>query len=274
MDKLKRNERIGALMNILTDNPNTIFTYNYFNEKFDAAKSTISEDIVIVKKLVTKLKLGDIETLSGVSGGVRYLPILDNEQIMDFTNKMCKNLSQGNRVIAGGFIYMIDLLYSPDLVYNIGKIFYSIFSKKEIDYIITVETKGIPIALMTAKVFNKPLIIIRKDAKITEGPTVSINYVSGSTRKIQTMSLARKAMKEGSKILVIDDFMRAGGTVKGIYDMMKEFNAEVVGTGILISTEHPEEKVVDDYVSLLTLKNIDEIAKNVEITANNNIFID
>ncbi|WDV45559.1 pur operon repressor [Clostridiaceae bacterium M8S5] len=273
MNKLKRNERIGALMNILTDNPNKIFTYNYFNDKFDAAKSTISEDIVIIKKLVEKLQLGYIETLSGVSGGVRYLPALNNSQILKLLDKMCKDISMGNRVIAGGFIYMIDLLYSPEWIYNIGKIFYSVFKDKEIDYIITVETKGIPLALMTAKIFNKPLIIIRKDSKITEGPTVSINYVSGSTKKIQTMSLARKALKEGSKVLVIDDFMRAGGTIKGIYDMMHEFDAKVVGTGILVSTEIPENKVVDDYVSLLKLKNINEITKSVEIAVNDDMFL-
>ncbi len=49
MKKLKRNERIGALVKVLSDSPNKVFTLSYFTELFNAAKSTISEDLVIVK---------------------------------------------------------------------------------------------------------------------------------------------------------------------------------------------------------------------------------
>ena len=121
---------------------------------------------------------------------------------------------------------------------------------------------------MTAKFLNVPLVIIRKDTRITEGPTVSINYVTGSTRKIQTMSLSRKSMKEGSKVLVIDDFMKAGGTAKGITDMMKEFKAQVVGIGVFIATKEPEHKLIDNFVSLITLKEINE--EKGEIILKNN----
>ncbi|MGF7059727.1 pur operon repressor [Brassicibacter mesophilus] len=268
MEKLKRNERTGALMHILTGRPNHIFTYNYFTEIFNAAKSTISEDIVIVKELVEKLELGSVETIAGAAGGVKFLPKVSNNHIVDFLHDMCSKISKGNRLIPGGFIYMTDLLYSPDIAGNIGKIFATKFINKEINYVVTVETKGIPIALMTAQILNVPLVIIRKDAKVTEGPTVSINYVSGSTRKIQTMSLSRKAMKEESKVLVIDDFMKAGGTAKGIKDMMTEFKAEVMGIGVLISTDEPKEKLVDDYIPLLILKNVDEGNKIVQIEPN------
>ena len=47
----------------------------------------------------------------------------------------------------------------------------------EADYVVTMETKGIPMALMTAKAMNLPLVIIRKDIKVSEGPTLSMTYV-------------------------------------------------------------------------------------------------
>ena len=40
--KFKRTERIGAIVKILSDNPNKIYTLSFFTEKFNAAKSTIS----------------------------------------------------------------------------------------------------------------------------------------------------------------------------------------------------------------------------------------
>ena len=42
MNKFKRNERIGAIVKILSDNPNKIFTLSFFTNQFNAAKSTIS----------------------------------------------------------------------------------------------------------------------------------------------------------------------------------------------------------------------------------------
>ena len=45
MDKIKRNERLGALTRILLDTPNRIHTLGEFCELFGAAKSTVSEDI-------------------------------------------------------------------------------------------------------------------------------------------------------------------------------------------------------------------------------------
>ncbi|MCW8000041.1 hypothetical protein CFK35_19495 [Clostridium sp. cpc1] len=121
---------------------------------------------------------------------------------------------------------------------------------------------------MTADILNVPLIVIRKNTKITEGPTVNINYVSGSTKVIQTMSLSKKVMKEGSKVLVIDDFMKAGGTIKGINDMMNEFNAEVAGVGIFVSTKSPEKKLVDDYISLIKLEAVDEQNGKIYLKSN------
>ena len=48
--KFKRTERIGAIVKILSDNPNKIYTLSFFTEKFNAAKSTISEDLLVVSQ--------------------------------------------------------------------------------------------------------------------------------------------------------------------------------------------------------------------------------
>ncbi|EOD00339.1 pur operon repressor [Caldisalinibacter kiritimatiensis] len=272
MRKLRRNHRIGALMNILTERPNHIFTYNYFTERFNAAKSTISEDIVIAKELVEELDLGCIETISGAAGGVKFVPKMSKERTKEFLVELSDKFKEKDRLLTGGFIYMTDILYSPNIANCIGKVFASKFLTEEIDYVVTVETKGIPISMMTAQALDVPLVIIRRNARVTEGPTVSINYVTGSTKKIQTMSLSRRAIKEGSKVLVVDDFMKAGGTAKGIQDMMKEFKADVAGIGVLIATEEPKKKLVDNYISLLTLKGIDEEKQEIYIEPNLDIL--
>ena len=57
---------------------------------------------------------------------------------------------------------MSDLLGDPSIVKEIGKVFVSAFYDKKIDAVVTVETKGIPIAYAIAEYLNVPVVIIRE----------------------------------------------------------------------------------------------------------------
>lgn len=251
--KFKRTERIGAIVKILSDNPNKIYTLSYFTNQFNAAKSTISEDLLVVKNVFEKLQLGKVITISGAAGGVKYIPKTSKAENEELLMELCEKISDKTRILSGGFLYLIDLIYDPTVVSKIGKIFASNIDYTDADYVVTMETKGIPMALMTSKAMNLPLVIIRKDIKVSEGPTLSMTYISGNSSKVESMSLPRKALKPNSKVIIIDDFMRGGGTIKGMVDLMNEFGAEVIGTGVFISTMKPTEKMVKDYISLIEL---------------------
>lgn len=258
MERLHRKERVAAILKILSDNPNKVIGLGYFSDLFSAARSTISEDITVVRTVVDTLKCGSIETLSGAAGGVKFIPYFSVEEEKSFISELCDKLKTRDRIIPGGYIYMNDIMYSPEITARIGIVMARQFYGKSPDYVLTVETKGIPIAMMTARALNVPLIIVRHNSRVTEGSTVSINYLSGSSKRIQSMSLSKRSIKEGSKCIFIDDFMKAGGTANGIVELMKEFNSVVVGIGVLVENIWQSKRLVEDYVSLLTLESVDE----------------
>lgn len=266
---MRRSERVVAITEMLTDNPRRLFPLKFFTEKFGSAKSSISEDLAIVKKVFANMQIGKIETLFGASGGVQYIPFYPQAEIDKILYDLCQLLSDSARALPGDFLYMTDLIFTPQLVVKIGRIFATYFATKNPDYIITMETKGIPIALMTAQAFSVPLVTIRRSSKVTEGSVVSINYVTGSSRKIETMALPRKALPVDSRVLIIDDFMKAGGTVRGMMELMDEFKAEVLGMGVLVATAKPEKKLVDNCISLLVLENVDNDRDSVSIRPRN-----
>ena len=254
MDKLNRNNRVIAITKIITETPNRVIGLNKFSELLNAAKSTISEDIVIVRELLEKLKMGKIETIAGAAGGVKFIPNMSEENKRDFAIELCEILKEKDRIVPGNFIYLTDIMYNPQIVSKAGVILANEFKDKEVDYIVTVETKGIPLAYEVAKSLGIELVIIRRDNKITEGPTVIINYVSGTSGRIQQMSLAKKSMKKASKCIFIDDFLRGGGTAQGIKDLLREFDSELVGTGVLVDNVGVKNKLADDYVTLINLE--------------------
>ncbi len=265
VSRMQKNERIGVITQILTENPNKIFTLTYFAELLSSAKSTLSEDLDIIQEIFNTFQLGRIETISGAAGGVIYRPTMGKEQIAKFCEELCSLLRDSKRVIPGGYIYMNDIVYSPQISSKIGRALANEFYGLDVDMIVTIETKGIPIALMTARALNKPLVVVRKEARLTEGTVIHMNYISGSSKRIQTMSLPKRSIPKGSKVIFIDDFMKAGGTVRGIIDLMKEFEAEVVGVGVFMATAEPENKLLDRYQALLLLDHVNEDQKEIHI---------
>lgn len=255
--KLRKSERIGAIVKILSDNPNKIFTLGYFTELFDTAKSTLSEDISVVKNVFEKMKLGKIVTIAGASGGIKLVPYITKEQAIEDINQLIQLIDNDDRKLVGGFLYLNDLVSSPMVSKRVGDLFASVIDYKDADCVVTIEAKGIPIGVMTAKAMNLPLVIVRKNARITEGPSLAINYMSSTSGKIQSMALPRRAIPKGSKVILIDDFMRAGGTFKGMEDLMKEFDAKVIAKAVFIELEM-EKKDTDDYFSLMTLMNSED----------------
>ena len=211
MNKVRRVERMVAMTKLLVDSPQKLISLNYFCDFFGMAKSTVSEDLTCVRQSMEHFQLGTLETVAGVAGGVRFIPHRKGEQANEILRDVQQRLREPDRIIPGGFIYMSDILYDWHVMTRLGEIIMTRFVDRNPDYILTVETKGIPLAVMVARAFNKPLVIARRDSKVTEGSAISINYVTGSSGRIQTMTLTKRAIPQNAKVLIIDDFMKAGG---------------------------------------------------------------
>ena len=272
MEKAKRNERIAIIIRTLCQYPNRLFTLSHFCEMFGSAKSTISEDIVIARDVLKKYGAGEIQAVTGAAGGVRFLPMEKEPDALAFIQEMCAMLCEESRILPGGYIYTVDVLSNPVYLERMGNLLARYFLPAQCDFVATVETKGIPIALMTARALGKPLVILRRDNKLTEGSVITINYVSASTNRIQTMSLSTRAVKKGQKAVIIDDFMKGGGTLKAIRDLLREFEVQVMGAGVVIDTSEPRDKLLSDYVALMELKDVNERKGTISIVPSARYF--
>ena len=266
MDKIKRNERLGAMTRILTDAPNRIHTLGEFCEMFGAAKSTISEDIDLVSESFERFDLGKIETVAGAAGGVRYRAIPSPERARRVLTELAERLAQPGRMLPGGFLYTSDVTAESVTAQAMGEILAAQYYDRQPHFVLTMETKGIPIALMTARMLDVPLVIARRDSRAYEGSAVKINYVSGGDR-IETMALARRAVRAGQRALIIDDFMKGGGTLQGMVDMMREFQADVVGVGVMVAARELHLRRAHNVRPLVHVKYKERFSEGVEVEA-------
>src|SRR5690625_7718985 len=67
--KYKRSERLVFMTRHLTAHPNQLIPLTFFVEKFNQAKSSISEDIRIIKEVFENDGIGIVQTTAGAGGG-------------------------------------------------------------------------------------------------------------------------------------------------------------------------------------------------------------
>lgn len=253
MSKSDKLSRLAAISAELAENPARIYSLTYFCQRFELAKSTISEDIALIDQAFRENEFGQIASFAGAAGGVCYMPSASINRHRDMLQQLAEQLMAPRRQLAGGFVFYSDLISNPTVASAIGRLFAGIFSSCQPNCVLTLETKGIPIALFTAHYLNCPLLVARRNNRVTEGPTVSTNYLTGSARRIETMFLPRRSLTGDSRVLVVDDFMKAGGAARGLAQLAGEFDAVVVGTGVMVATREPTQKLVSDYIALLEL---------------------
>lgn len=267
--KFRRSERLVDMTHYLMNHPRELVSLTWFAERYQSAKSSISEDLGIINDIFKHQGIGLLQTVPGAAGGVKYYPMINKSQAEDFVEDLCKLIADPDRLLPGGYLYMGDLLGDPKILNKVGRHLASAVADRKIDVIMTVATKGIPIAQAIASYLNVPFVIVRRDTIVTEGPTVTINYVSGSSKRIQTMVLSKRSLKEGAHVLVVDDFMKAGGTINGMINLLEEFRAVVAGIAVLVESEYAEERLVDDYISLVKLTDVNTKEKQINVVPGN-----
>ena len=265
MSKLSRGERLIHMMKILVERPGEQIPLSFFMERFEAAKSTISEDLTLIKEALEAEGSGLVRTHTGAIGGVQYWPVPSRAETRQTLEELCRMLQDQGRVLPGGFLYMTDIVTHPVWSARIGAMLASRFLEAEPDVVLTVEVKGIPLALMVARAIGIPMVVARREGRVTEGPAFTTHYISGSSRRIDSLTVGLRALKRDARVLVVDDFMKAGATARGMVDLVTELGATVVGVGIFVATAEPQKKRVDEYTSLLTLVSVDEDERNVEV---------
>ena len=95
----------------------------------------------------------------------------------------------------------------------------------EFDVVAGTESRGFIFGAPIAYALHKPFVLIRKKGKLP-AETVSKEYsLEYGTAVIE---MHKDAISEGQKVVIVDDLIATGGTVKAAIDLIEELGGEVV----------------------------------------------
>jgi adenine phosphoribosyltransferase len=129
------------------------------------------------------------------------------------------------------------------------------FKNKKIDIIASNEARGFLIGAPMAYELNAGFVPIRKEGKLPFG---CINLTYEKEYETDTIQIQEDAINKDQNVLLIDDLLATGGTIKANIDLIEKLGGNIVGLGFLIELEYLNgRKIIGnkyDIHSLIKLK--------------------
>ena len=105
------------------------------------------------------------------------------------------------------------------------------FRKQKIDVVVSNEARGFIIGAAVAYELGVGFVPIRKKGKL---PSKCIDLTYKKEYECDTIEIHSDSIVKGQNVLIIDDLLATGGTVKANIDLVEKIGGNVVGLGFLI----------------------------------------
>jgi len=133
-----------------------------------------------------------------------------------------------------GFKDINPILQDKDaFAYSVDKLA-ELYKDKDIDIIVGPEARGFIYGAPLAYAMNAGFVPIRKEGKLpADIETVEYELEYGTN----TIEIHKDSIKQGQKVLVVDDLLATGGTAAASAELVEKLGGEVVAIAFIIELE-------------------------------------
>src|SRR3989338_149688 len=105
------------------------------------------------------------------------------------------------------------------------------YKNKKIDLVVAVEARGFILGGAIAHKLGAGFVPVRKKGKLpAKANAVTYDLEYGS----DTLEIHHDAISKENRVLIVDDLLATGGTVKAVTDLVKQLEGKIVGIAFLI----------------------------------------
>lgn len=108
----------------------------------------------------------------------------------------------------------------------------------EVDYLITAEAKGIPLVQELARLLGmKRYFVARKSIKpyMTEPLVIEVYSITTQAKQILCLSREESEIIDGKRILIVDDVISTGESIKAMESLVRKAGGRVVGKAAILA---------------------------------------
>lgn len=153
------------------------------------------------------------------------------ESLKERIRREGKNLGGGILKVDSFLNHQVD----PAFMLAVGGALAAHFGATGVTKVLTAEISGIAPALTTALALGTRVVYGRKTKPITMPDNAYVQSAPSHTKgKIVEIMVSPEFLHAGDKVLIVDDFLASGATIKALALLVEDAGAEVVGIGTVI----------------------------------------
>jgi len=147
------------------------------------------------------------------------------------------------------------LLLDRDAFRECIKTMASHYKAKEIDVVVSSEARGFIFGGALAYELGVGFVPIRKKGKLPS-KVISLTYQKEYER--DTIEIHEDAIKPGQKVLLMDDLLATGGTIKANAELVEKLHGVIVGICVLIELDYLKgRELLEDKYEVFSLTRIE-----------------
>lgn len=123
------------------------------------------------------------------------------------------------------------LFKSPECLNIMVEELYEIYKDKGITKIVGIESRGFVLSSALAMKLNAGIVLCRKPGKL---PAETIQESYEKEYGTDTIEIHKDAIDENDVVLLHDDLLATGGTMRAAYNLVKKFNPKGIHVNFII----------------------------------------
>src|SRR3954463_9028336 len=108
------------------------------------------------------------------------------------------------------------------------------YISQDIDLVLGMEARGFIFAPALAYRLNAGFVPVRKPGKL---PAECVKFDYALEYGTNALEIHRDAIQPGQRVLIVDDLLATGGTVRGTIELVERLKGEVVGLAFLVELD-------------------------------------
>ena len=129
------------------------------------------------------------------------------------------------------FYDITTLLKDPAAFHEAIELLTEPYQDRKVDVVVGMESRGFIFSAPMAFQLDAGFVPVRKLGKLP-AETVSVEYAL--EYGTNTLEVHKDAIAPGQRVLIVDDLLATGGTVKGTIELVERLQGEVVGLAFLV----------------------------------------